>query len=52
MARFHNYPAMKRFELAIVALVIVAILFTWHHHEAFTNVLMPIFRNIADGLIG
>ena len=41
---------MKFFELLLIVLVLAAALFAWVHHETLTNILLPIFQNISNGL--
>jgi hypothetical protein len=41
---------MKFFEVIVIALVLAAALLAWAHHETLTNILLPIFQNISNGL--
>jgi hypothetical protein len=41
---------MKFFELIIIALVLAAVLLAWTHYETLTNILLPIFQSISNGL--
>jgi len=41
---------MKLFELIVIALVLAAALFVWAHYETLTNILLPIFQSISNGL--
>jgi hypothetical protein len=41
---------MKYFELIVIILVLAAALLAWANHETLTNILLPIFQSISNGL--